>query len=138
MTLEIAQESVARKDGYSNFDAIPEEHKLEYMKRAARIYAENYNTSKKLESEEKLLKELKFAFRMLLENSEVDINKLIITNFELVESNDIAIIILITLERPGLLIGRAGQLINELTNSLSAWFDNKTIEIKVKESRLWY
>lgn len=48
---------------------------------------------------------------------------------------------LITLERPGILIGKGGRTIDaikEYLNDLhSKKFDNKPIEINIKESKLW-
>jgi ribosomal protein S3 len=53
-----------------------------------------------------------------------------------VKDNKSNIIITITLLRPGLLIGKAGCEIDNLTKKLTEWM-NKPVTIKIIESRLW-
>lgn len=46
------------------------------------------------------------------------------------------IVVTITLGRPGLLIGRGGQTIDEITKRLSDWLE-KPVKIKINEYNVW-
>lgn len=61
-------------------------------------------------------------------------SRLGITNIEFEFKGDL-LIMKITLLRPGLLIGKAGKTINDLTEYLN--HDDKPIEIQIIESKLW-
>ena len=46
------------------------------------------------------------------------------------------IVVTITLGRPGLLIGKSGQTIDEITKRLSDWLE-KPVKIKINEYSVW-
>ena len=76
--------------------------------------------------------------RMILQHFENEsINKSImeITNV-VVKNKKCCIFITITLERPGILIGKAGRTIDGLEKYLERIFE-KPVKISIKESKLW-
>jgi len=87
---------------------------------------------------------VKTLFRAILEGDEYIesepiigyemFRKLQITNIEV--KIDKIITITVTLERPGLLIGKAGRTIDELTERLSKRLNDK-VEIIIKDSEIW-
>ncbi len=46
------------------------------------------------------------------------------------------VVVNITLGRPGLLIGKGGRTIDEITKGLSVWLE-KPVKIKIKEHSVW-
>jgi len=59
-----------------------------------------------------------------------------ITDVE-VESNKTGMVIIITTNRPGILIGKGGKDINHLTEYLNKQF-KVNIQLKIKECKLWH
>lgn len=90
-----------------------------------------------------MLQTVKRHFRWFFEGNEcfdpiipIQIHNLMITNFE-VEKTSNVINITITLERPGILIGKGGITID----SLKKYLENQIqipVTIKIKESRMWH
>lgn len=69
------------------------------------------------------------------ENEDINKNIMGITNV-VVKNKKSRIFITITLERPGILIGKAGRTIDGLENYLVRIFE-KPVKISIKESKLW-
>lgn len=67
---------------------------------------------------------------------DIPIPKFGITNLRFREFKD-KIVFEITLERPGILIGKGGRCINSLTEHLTERMSKK-VEILIKESKLWW
>ena len=66
---------------------------------------------------------------------DIPIHRLGITNFKF-KFKPNKILVIITLERPGLLIGKQGTTIDQLTKFLN--YDKRTeVSIQIKESRVW-
>lgn len=61
--------------------------------------------------------------------------RLQITNIQ-VEIKEKLIIITVTLERPGLLIGKGGKDIDAISKRINEWLD-KSVKIEIKESNIW-
>ena len=66
---------------------------------------------------------------------DISISKLGITNFEFNEHEGSTEMV-ITLERPGILIGKAGETIDKLQEHLSGSYE-RPVTISVIESKLW-
>jgi len=88
-------------------------------------------------------KSLKQQFRMFFEGYEgyeavveIPIHKFGITDIQFNETDE-ATEMTITLERPGILIGRAGTVINQLTSHLTG-YHGAPVKILIIESRLWH
>lgn len=149
MTLELAQNMVAHKDGYKNFDYVPEHLQMEYMKRAAHLYAESNDEIKKssitssvntdnvniINVDEKLNKQVKISLQMFFDSQNIIRHTLEITDVEIKDLNT-TLDITITLARPGILIGKGGQTVTALVEYLETWF-KKSVKLNIIESKLW-
>ncbi len=84
---------------------------------------------------EKLLKRVKSLFLGFVSNEGWNVDSFGITNIS-VEKYEKKCVITFELNRPGLLIGRAGRTLNELIEYLSDILEMR-VEINIKESDLW-
>ena len=60
-----------------------------------------------------------------------------ITDLKMLSMSNSAITIEITLQRPGLLIGKGGSTLDRLRSYLSIMEDGKSIYVEVEESQIW-
>jgi ribosomal protein S3 len=103
-----------------------EEIKLAFQKTLI-MYRLFYDNFKKDVNERKI----KTWFQHYFQENDLHIGIWQLHHIEVVTSkNDI--VITITLGRPGMLIGKGGQTIDEITKRLSDWFE-KPVKIKINE-----
>lgn len=106
-----------------------------------KITGDKFYTREQIEA----INKFKSCFRIFFEgcyefdqvyDNHVPIHKFGITNLKFDFSGKNMYIIIVS-ERPGLLIGKGGETIIALTNYMNKQFDNYTVHIDLKESKLW-
>lgn len=110
------------------------------MKKKFLTWLYNYLQPKYSDKQKSKINRFKSYFRTYFEgcydnceaNDPISISRFGITDF-LFEFKNEKLIVTIVLERPGILIGKAGRTIDGLNKYLSS--DN--IEVHIKESKLW-
>jgi ribosomal protein S3 len=77
----------------------------------------------------------RWQLREILDGIYTNVDGLQITDVKIKETKNV-LIFSITLGRPGLFIGKSGCTYDQTKNALE-YFYNKSVEIKIKESKLW-